>query len=40
MFVFKKNSADKAKSKEAKAYADVAATAAAVFLFFAALRVT
>jgi hypothetical protein len=40
MFVFKKSKADKAGQREATIYADVASTAAAMFLFFAALRVT
>jgi hypothetical protein len=40
MFVFAKSKADKAANREAQVYADVAQTAALVFLFFAALRAT
>ncbi len=40
MFVFNKGKADKAASREAQVYADVAQTAAVMFLFFTALRIT
>jgi hypothetical protein len=38
MFVFKKSKADAAASREAEVYASAAATAAAMFLYFAAIR--
>ncbi len=38
--MFKKSKADQAAAREAQVYADVSTTAAAMFLFFAALRVT
>ena len=40
MFVFKKSKADAAAQREVKVYSEVATTAAAMFLFFAAIRVT
>ncbi len=40
MFVFKKGKTDQAANQQAQALSDVAASAAAMFLFFAALRAT